>query len=113
LNPGDKLDGPEIKFKSGTVDRWDAILNFHTYKGQTDEHQHYDHSDANMAKLDLRNLDAWNGFVGCRDGVDACIKLANFWHRKAPWEDVHTWLDGGVFALSKNVTPSDHTVTSK
>ena len=111
LNPGEKLDEHEIRFNPGTVDRWGALLNFHTYVGQSDEHAHYDHSKANVANLDLANLDAWNGLVGCRDGVDACVRLANFWYEKAPWKDVYTWLEGDVFKLSEDAKPSNNTVT--
>ena len=110
LNPSDKLEGHEIVFKPGVADRWGAIMNFHTYKGQSNDHSHYDHSNANVHDLDLTMIDSWNGLVGCRDGVDACIILANFWQRKAPWAEVYSWLDGQVFALSKYVTPSDNTV---
>jgi hypothetical protein len=63
-----------------------------------------------MQKINPTNLESWNGLVGCRDGVDACITLAKYWNRKAPWEEAHDWLDTMVFKLSENVTSSDHTV---
>jgi hypothetical protein len=92
---------------SGEADRWDVVLNFHSYPGQnSDLHKHLDHGNDSLASVDLRKPDTWNSLVGCRDGLDRCIQLANFWHRKAEWNEVQQWLDADVFAISPNATPS-------
>ena len=110
LKPKDRETGSKIKYKPGVADRWGAVLNFHTYSGQGKEHKDYDHSHAKVEGIDLGNINVWNQFVGCRDGVDACIKLANYAHGKARWDEVYTWLDSVVFKLSKDATPSDNSV---
>jgi hypothetical protein len=111
LNAGDRIPADGIKYKPGVVDRWGAILNFHTYGGQGEDHGHYDHSsDGRVENMNLTDLESWNDLVGCRDGLDACIVLANYWTRKAPWDEVSQWLDTKVFELSKDVTSGDNTV---
>ncbi|KAK4694880.1 hypothetical protein P7C71_g2770, partial [Lecanoromycetidae sp. Uapishka_2] len=97
--------GENIKYKR-------AILNFHTYGGQSHDHAIYDHSsNGSVENLNLNSLDSWNGLVGCREGLEACIALANYWNRKASWEEVSVWLETVVFELSRDATPGDNTVT--
>jgi hypothetical protein len=111
LNSGDRMHGEGIKYKPGVADRWGSILNFHTYAGQGHDHGTFDHSaDGCVENMNLKSLDSWNGLVGCRDGLEACIKLANYWNRKASWDEVSAWLDKGVFKLSDYVTTGDNTV---
>ncbi|MCJ1306565.1 hypothetical protein MMC25_000208 [Agyrium rufum] len=112
LNLGDRVPGAGIKYKPGVADRWGPILNFHTYVGQGHDHGTFDHSeDGSVETLDIGNLAAWNSLVGCRDGLDACIELANHWHRKTAWDEVSVWLDTVVFKLSDKATRADNTVT--
>ena len=93
---------------SGEADRWGAVLNFHNYGGQ-DEHKHetLDHGFDTVDSIDLRNPDAWNNLSGCREGLDKCIRLANFWTKKAGWSEVQKWLDAEVFAISPKATNSN------
>ena len=94
------------------ADRWGAILNFHTYAGQSYDHATFDHSkDGSVENLDLRSLDSWNGLVGCRDGLEACITPTSYWVRIALWDEVAAWLNTVVFKLSDDATPADNTVT--
>lgn len=96
--------GEEIKYKR-------AVLNFHTYGGQSHDHATFDHSkNGGVEFMDLASLDSWNGLVGCREGLDVCIALANYWNRKASWDEVSIWLDTVVFKVSENATPGDNTV---
>lgn len=96
---------------SGQADRWGAIRNFHSYGGQNDaQHKHFDHGEDNLSQIVLSNPDSWNGLSGCRDGLDNCIKLANYWHRKAPWSEVRPWLDTSVFVISPDATPSNNRI---
>ena len=112
LNMDDRMPGEGIKYKPGVADRWGTILNFHTYGGQSHDHAAFDHSkDGSVENMNLTSLDSWNSLVGCRDGLEACITLANYWNRKASWDEVWPWLDTMVFKLSDNVTPGDNTVT--
>ncbi|KAL9100764.1 MAG: hypothetical protein Q9163_003896 [Psora crenata] len=112
FNKDDRVPGEGIKYKPGVADRWGAILNFHTYVGQSHDHATFDHSEADSVKyMNLLSLDSWNGLVGCRDGLDACITLANYWNRKANWDEVSVWLDTVIFELSDKATPGDNTVT--
>ncbi|CAN9330380.1 unnamed protein product [Alternaria alternata] len=70
-----------LKMKPGVADRWGKIENFHTYRGQSSDHGHYDHSDVQVEEWgNLGDLDKFNGMIGVRDGIDACITLANYWH---------------------------------
>ncbi|KIX98561.1 uncharacterized protein Z520_05862 [Fonsecaea multimorphosa CBS 102226] len=98
---------------AGEADRWGAVLNFHSYGGQVeDQHKHFDHSSDDLSHIDLRNPNSWNGLLGCREGLDKCITLANFWHRKAPWKEVYRWLDDTVFAVSPKATASNNIIQS-
>jgi hypothetical protein len=98
---------------AGEADRWGAVLNFHAFGGQNeDQHKHFDHSSDDVAKVDLKNPNSWTGLSGCRDGLDKCITLANFWHRKAPWSEVYHWLDTEVFEISPDASPSDNIIRS-
>lgn len=95
----------------GEADRWGAVLNFHTYNGQNDsQHKHFDHGSESLGAIDLTKADSWNGLEGCRDGLDRCIVLADFWHRRAPWTEVREWLDADVFVISKDATVSDNSI---
>ena len=109
MNPEDRLPAHEINYKFSSTDRWGGVLNSHTYKSQGNLHGYDDHSYASVADIDLRNLDVWNQFVGCLDGVDACIKLTYYWDRKVPWKELYAWLDTEVFKLSAKTT-ADTTV---
>ncbi|KAL8714719.1 MAG: hypothetical protein Q9225_006511 [Loekoesia sp. 1 TL-2023] len=98
---------------AGEADRWGAVLNFHSYGGQNeDQHKHFDHSSDDLNRIDLSNPSSWNGLFGCRDGLDKCITLANFWNRNAPWSEVYQWLDTTVFAISQDASPSNNRVQS-
>lgn len=101
----------ERSFSNGR-EKFGAVVNFHTYRGQdSGAHDRYDHSDGSGMPHDLRDLEAWDGMSGCRDGVDNCITLAKFWCRKASWEgEVRPWLSDEVFQLSKKAGGSDAAV---
>ncbi|KAF2869591.1 hypothetical protein BDV95DRAFT_608435 [Massariosphaeria phaeospora] len=93
---------------AGEADRWGAIRNFHSYGGQnTDQHKHFDHGEDDLGQVTLNNPDSWNGLLGCRDGLDNCVILADYWHRKASWDEVRPWLENKVFELSPHATPSN------
>ncbi|RYO30899.1 hypothetical protein AA0113_g5971 [Alternaria arborescens] len=101
-----------LKMKPGVADRWGKIENFHTYRGQSSDHGHYDHSNVQVEEWgNLGDLDKFNGMIGVRDGIDACITLANYWHDRVAWENgVETWLRDTVFALAEDVTRANHEV---
>ncbi|KAF4551908.1 Hypothetical protein D9617_12g037980 [Elsinoe fawcettii] len=103
-----------LTYKPGTIDRWGAILNFHTYFGQNDsQHAHYDHpSDGIPDPGNLSNLDQWNGLLGCGDAVDKCVALGTMWSTGRSWDGddgVQRFLDQDVFPIDKDATPAnDH-----
>ncbi|CAN9133642.1 unnamed protein product [Alternaria alternata] len=101
-----------LKMKPGVADRWGKIENFHTYRGQSSDHGHYDHSDVQVEEWgNLGDLDKFNGMIGVRGGIDACITLANYWHDRVAWENgVQTWLKDTVFALAEDVTRANREV---
>ncbi|KAM7203383.1 hypothetical protein V8F20_003977 [Naviculisporaceae sp. PSN 640] len=71
----------------------------------------HDHGHEDISGLSVSNLDSLNGMSGVRDGVNACIKLVDFWAARTPWnEGVEKWLDEEVFGLAPNFTPSDHEI---
>ncbi|CAN9215721.1 unnamed protein product [Alternaria alternata] len=112
LNAGELESHMPLKMKPGVADRWGKIENFHTYRGQSSDHGHYDHSDVQVEEWgNLGDLDKFNGMIGVRDGIDACITLANYWHDRVAWENgVQTWLRDTVFALAEDVTRANHEV---
>ena len=100
----------------GEADRWGAVLNFHNYAGEDeDKHTELDHGlhSDNISSIDLRNPDAWNILSGCREGLDKCIQLANFWNGKAEWGDVQKWLDAEVFEISPKATNSNSNIEAQ
>lgn len=113
LNKGDRTGSDPLTYRPGTIDRWGAILNFHTYFGQDGgRHAHYDHpSDAIPDPEDLGNLDQWNGMIGCRDAADRCVALARMRFEGKRWDDgVARFLDEEVFAVDERATPANHHV---
>ncbi|KAH6849484.1 hypothetical protein B0T12DRAFT_213019 [Alternaria alternata] len=112
LNAGELESHMPLKMKPGVADRWGKIENFHTYRGQSSDHGHYDHSDVQVEEWgNLGDLDKFNGMIGVRDGINACITLANYWHDRVAWENgVQTWLRDTVFALAEDVTRANHEV---
>lgn len=101
-----------LKFDLGSWDRWGAISKFHTYRGQSSaEHAHYDHAHVDMHTFDPASVDVFDGLVGVRAGIEACIELTNFWLNGTAWEQgVQQWLSDEVFELATDVSGSDRSV---
>ncbi|KAF4823451.1 hypothetical protein CGCTS75_v010342 [Colletotrichum tropicale] len=114
LNPEDMQSSSPLKFRQGTVDRWGAIENFHTYSGQDGmAHSHYDHATDGIPNPgDLSDLDQWNNLIGCRDATDKCKGLADLKHAGKKWDEgVRDYLDQEVFAVSPNATVANNRVS--
>lgn len=95
------------------TDQWGAIENFHTYGGQNkDAHSHYDHSDDWLiGSGDLGKLAQFDGLIGCRIAIEKCKPLMALKQAGKKSDDgVRAYLDGDVFALSRNATPPNNQV---
>lgn len=113
-NP-DSYQGRDSKgymvFKPGTWGDWGAVINFHHYDGQnSDRHSHYDGLEGVSLPVP-KDLDSFNSIIGARNAIEGCKKLINFWADAVKWEDgVETFLKTEVFALDKDVSPSNNQV---
>lgn len=88
------------------------IEQCHTFTGQDHEkHSDLDHSSKKIEDISLGDLDSFNGWQGVRPGIDACIKLANFWGQKKPFKDgVEAFLRYEVFAVAPTAKGADSSI---
>lgn len=110
--PIERITDP-LKFKTGMVDQWGAIENFHTYGGQDENaHSHFDHArDPLLDAGHLGDLAQFDGLIGCRVAIEKCKGLMALYQAGKTWDGgVRDYLDGDVFVLSSNATPANNQV---
>jgi len=68
---------PRLKFANGTCGKFFGIVNFHCYSGQDkDFHEYYDLNDS---ELDPSRIESFDSYVGGRDAINQCRKIADLW----------------------------------
>lgn len=74
-------------FPKGRPGRFSYIQNFHCYEGQSEEHHgHYD-DIPNGEELNPSDRRSFDCLVGAADAINKCARLAEFWKKKARWND--------------------------
>jgi hypothetical protein len=90
------------------------VENFHTYKGQPDDHGKYDQWTKWQwlwAPMNPANPDSFNPLYGARQARDKAARFTEFWVAATKWEDgVQDWFYTQVFPFSSTITPADNTV---
>jgi hypothetical protein len=112
LNPGDLVADKTDEFKDGTWGRFGDVENFHYYRGQSEEHGHYDEVPKGVT-LAYDDLTTFNRIHGARDAIEMSARVLSMWRAKTKWDSAdgpRKLLLDKIFKLSPNVKPSDNTV---